>query len=155
MSNIPKNIVAHLATGIAVIIPFKDQHEYTVKCVRSIFVSAVNPHLVTVYLVDNNSECNETSDAIKQLCQDYLGQITCLSYPHPFNFSAINNYAVRHSEEDYIFFVNNDIEVITPGLLEAGVSALNDEQIGVVGFELLYADGSIQHSGVKLNIKPR
>lgn len=141
-----------LAPNVAIIIPFKDQHELTTSCVKSIFTSTETSRL-KIYLVDNNSEHQETRDAINQLSLSYPQQIVYLSYSEPFNFSAINNYAARHSKEDYIFFVNNDIEVITPGLIEAGVSTLDDEEIGAVGFELLYADGLIQHSGIRLNVR--
>ncbi len=151
--NDSKCVEVKSCSPVAVIIPYKDQHEYTVKCVRSIFTSLKNPSLAKIYLVDNNSECDETSYSINLLTQEFAGQVICLSYPHAFNFSAINNFAVCSIEEDYIFFVNNDIEVITPRLFEAGIAALDNKEIGIVSFELLYADGSIQHSGVRLNIR--
>ena len=135
----------------AIIIPFKDNHAYTIKCLRSIFGAALSDALPNVYLVDNNSECSETFEAIQRIIEEFPGNINLLTYNHPFNFSAINNFAVNQCSEKYIFFVNNDIEIITPGLFEAGIQCLEDRAIGAIGFELLYPDNTIQHSGIRIN----
>lgn len=135
----------------AIIIPFKDNHFFTIKCLRSIVASALSSTLPKIYLVDNNSERSETLDAVKTIIDEYPDDIQLLSYSQPFNFSAINNFAVRQCAEKYIFFVNNDIEVLTPGLFEAGIQCLENKEIGAIGFELLYADNTIQHSGIRIN----
>jgi glycosyltransferase involved in cell wall biosynthesis len=79
-----------------------------------------------IYLVDNNSESSETLDAINKVIEEYPDNVKLLSYGKAFNFSAINNFAVNQCTEDYIFFVNNDIEILTPGLFEAGIQCLED-----------------------------
>ena len=135
----------------AIIIPFKDNHTYTIKCVRSIFEASLSVALPNIYLVDNNSESSETFNAIQKIIKEYPDNVNLLTYDQPFNFSAINNFAVNRCSEKYIFFVNNDIEIITPGLFEAGIRCLEDREIGAIGFELLYADNTIQHSGIRIN----
>ena len=97
------------------------------------------------------TESSETFDAIHKIIEEYPDNVNLLTYDQPFNFSAINNFAVNKCSEKYIFFVNNDIEIVTPGLFEAGIRCLEDREIGAIGFELLYADNTIQHSGIRIN----
>lgn len=35
-----------------------------------------------------------------------------------FNYSAINNFAVREAQGEYLLFLNNDVEIITENWLE-------------------------------------
>ena len=150
-AQIAENPLDQSLDDCAIIIPFKDNYEYTIKCLRSIFASTLSSSLPKVYLVDNNSENSETLDAIDKAIKEYSAHVKLLSYDRPFNFSAINNFAANQCTEKYLFFVNNDIEVITQGLFEAGIKCLDDIEIGVIGFELLYADNTIQHSGIRIN----
>ena len=90
----------------AIIIPFKDCSEYTVKCLDSIFASTLSDVLPKIYLIDNNSENGDTLEAISKAIEAYPNHISLLSYQHPFNFSAINNFAVNKVTEKYIFFVH-------------------------------------------------
>jgi GT2 family glycosyltransferase len=71
-----------------------------------------------------------------------------LKYPHPFNYSAINNYAVDACQGEIIGLINNDIEVIEPEWLEYMVGHVLRDDIGCVGAKLLYPDDRIQHAGV-------
>lgn len=48
--------------------------------------------------------------------------------------------------------LNNDVEIITPNWLEEMAGQAMRPSIGAVGAKLLYADQTIQHSGVTLGI---
>ena len=80
--------------------------------------------------------------------QKTRANVTVLKYPYPFNYSAINNFAVKHAKGDIIGLVNNDIEVISPDWLGDMVGHAQRDDIGCVGGKLLYADGRVQHAGV-------
>ena len=73
-----------------------------------------------------------------------------LKYPQPFNYSAINNFGVKHAKGSVIGLINNDIEVITPEWLTYMVGHVQRESVGCVGAKLLYSDTRIQHAGVVL-----
>ncbi len=70
----------------------------------------------------------------------------------PFNYSAINNAAARACEAPLLVFLNDDVEVIEPGWLEAMIELGSRPETGAVGAKLLYPDGRIQHAGVALGI---
>jgi hypothetical protein len=75
-----------------------------------------------------------------------------LRYDGPFNYSAINNYAVARAEGELIGLLNNDLEVITPDWLEEMVSQAVRPEIGCVGAMLYYPNDTIQHAGVVLGM---
>jgi O-antigen biosynthesis protein len=75
-----------------------------------------------------------------------------LRYDRPFNFAAINNFAVASTRSDLVALVNNDIEVLDPGWLEEMVGHAIRPEVGAVGALLLYPDRRIQHAGVVLGI---
>ena len=75
-----------------------------------------------------------------------------LSWDRPFNYSALNNFAVSQSNGAIVGLINNDIEVISPDWLTEMVSWAVQEDIGCVGAKLYYANDTIQHAGVILGI---
>ena len=70
------------------------------------------------------------------------GQAQVLRYEGPFNFSAINNWAVAHLEGDYTHYLlcNNDIEAYEPGWLERMLELGQHPDVGIVGAQLFYPD---------------
>ena len=69
-----------------------------------------------------------------------------------FNYSAINNYGASLATGDYLLFLNNDVEVITPGWLEEMLGNCQRPEAGAVGAKLYYPDNTIQHAGCILGI---
>src|SRR5690606_18062096 len=92
-------------------------------------------------------------DALAYLAElDRHERIRVLRYDAPFNYSAINNFAVRESDGDIVALVNNDIEVISPDWLEEMVSHALRPDVGAVGAMLYYPNDTIQHAGVVLGV---
>ena len=71
--------------------------------------------------------------------------------PGPFNFSTINNVGARAARGEYLLFLNNDTEALTPEWLAAMLEWAQQPGIGCVGAQLLFPDGRIQHAGVTLH----
>jgi glycosyltransferase involved in cell wall biosynthesis len=65
-----------------------------------------------------------------------------------FSFAAINNRAVEQVEADYVLFLNDDTEVVTPEWLSQMVGYLGLPGVAAVGARLLFPDGRIQHAGI-------
>lgn len=131
---------------VAVIIPTKDHGELVRQCIDSLHA--------TIRLVDYDIILidHESTDPTSLAYFDTLApQVTVLRYAGPFNFSTINNWAVRQLRQDYshYLFCNNDIEAIEPGWLERMLPLAQQPDVGMVGAQLLYPDRTtIQHAGV-------
>ena len=80
------------------------------------------------------------------------GTLRFLRHDIPFNYAALNNFAVRHCDSPYLLFLNNDTEVVSPEWLTAMLEFAQHQEIGAVGAKLLYPDDTIQHAGVVLGI---
>lgn len=134
---------------VSLIIPTRDKVDVLKACIESIRNKTTYPHW-EILVVDNQSADPLTLAYFDQLSHDE--RIRIIQYDAPFNYSAINNYAVRHAKGSLIGLINNDIEVIDAGWLEEMVSHAMRPEIGAVGAKLLYPDGRIQHSGVILGL---
>ncbi|NBT13101.1 MAG: glycosyltransferase family 2 protein [Planctomycetia bacterium] len=78
--------------------------------------------------------------------------ITVLRDDSPFNYSRLNNTAVRQSLGEVVCLLNDDIEVLSPGWLRELVSLAIRPETGAVGARLWYPDGTLQHGGVIIGI---
>ncbi|TOK94540.1 hypothetical protein CGI07_23115 [Vibrio parahaemolyticus] len=86
----------------------------------------------------------------KQLSRDK--RILLLSYDKPFNYSAINNYAIEYAQGSIVVLLNNDVEVISPDWLSEMVSLCSRDEVGCVGAKLYYPNDTLQHAGVILGL---
>jgi len=132
---------------VAIIIPFKDKVEMLEKCVESILEKTEYSNY-KILLVDNQSEEEKTREYLEKVKK--LPHVKILSYPKPFNFSAINNWAVKQTEAPYVLFLNNDTEVISKGWLTAMAEHIQRDEVGIIGARLFYPNDKIQHAGVIL-----
>ncbi|KAF1708909.1 family 2 glycosyl transferase [Pseudoxanthomonas kalamensis DSM 18571] len=134
---------------VNIVIPTRDRAGLLETCIESL-LSKTKYSNFEVVVVDNGSE---EPDALQYLAKlATYPKVRVLSYPYPFNFSAINNFAVRHCDGELLCLMNNDIEVVKQDWLsEMAAHALRPE-IGAVGAMLYYPDGNIQHAGVILGV---
>jgi ADP-heptose:LPS heptosyltransferase/GT2 family glycosyltransferase len=69
----------------------------------------------------------------------------------PFNWSRFNNLCAEAALGEFLLFLNDDVEAISPRWLHAMLEAAERPEVGVVGARLLYPDGRIQHAGMYLS----
>jgi len=132
---------------VSIIIPTRNGQKLVRQCVESIRAkSTYEPY--EILLVDNGSDDKAALDYFDKLAGE--GHVRLLKDPRPFNFSRINNDAAREARGEYLLFLNNDIEVITPGWLEEMVGHAQRPEIGAVGAKLWYPNDTIQHAGLVL-----
>ena len=62
----------------------------------------------------------------------------------------MNNLAVKSCEAPILLFLNDDIEIVEPGWLDALLEHAQRPEVGVIGPKLLYPDGRVQHAGMFL-----
>lgn len=113
-------------------------------CIRSIVEKSTFKNIELV--VVNNVELREETRLA--LAPYSVTMVRCLA--PGFNWAAQMNLAARHCSGEFILFLNDDIEVITPDWLEAMLSVAQRPGVGVVGPKLYFEDGSLQHVGVSL-----
>ncbi len=130
---------------VSLIIPTRNGKEFVQKCVESIVEKTTYANY-EILLVDNQSDDPCALEYFSELGS--WPNITVLRYDRSFNYSAINNFAVKKAEGSIIGLINNDIEVISPDWLSEMVSHALREDIGCVGAKLYYPDDRIQHGGV-------
>lgn len=137
--------------SVEIIIPTKDMIDVLKVCVDSIALLTSYQHY-SITIVNNRSEKAATFEQLK--AWETLGlngiAISVIDYDAPFNFSAINNFAVNQSSADYVCLLNNDIEVISPDWLSEMVSQAMQAGVGAVGARLWYPNDTLQHGGVVL-----
>ena len=133
---------------VSIIIPMKDKAKITKRCIDSIYSKSIYKHF-EIILVDNNSIEKETFDMIEHYKQKY-DNFKCVRLECEFNYSFINNEAVKEANGDYILFLNNDTEVMSDDFLEWMLGYARQDHIGCVGIKLLYPDKLVQHAGVVL-----
>ena len=134
--------------SVTIIIPYKDQLAMTTLCIDAVKKNTAykNWHLV---LVDNWS----TDPAADEFADEAAKheRTSVLRVEEPFNFSRLNNLAVKAAPADYYMFLNNDLIVSGEHwLLSALSEAIVDEKVGIVGGKFLYPNGAVQHAGVVL-----
>lgn len=132
---------------VSIIIPFKDKPELLKMCVESILHKTTYKN-IEVIGISNNSQEKATFDEMKRL-ENLDNRIKFYEYNAAFNYSAINNHAVKtYAKGEQIILLNNDIEIITPEWIEAMLEFSQRDDVGVVGAKLYYPNDTLQHGGV-------
>ncbi|PBP98183.1 glycosyltransferase [Pseudomonas congelans] len=134
---------------VTLIIPTRNAQALVKQCIDSIRKRTTYPHY-EIILVDNGSDEPEALEYFADI--DREENIRVVRDEGPFNYSALNNRAVKLAQGELIGLINNDIEVITPGWLEEMVSMALQPNVGAVGGRLWYPDERLQHGGVILGI---
>lgn len=129
---------------VSIIVPFKDRPDLLRTLVDSLLAQTRYPHF-EVLLVSNNSTRPETFALLEQWVDPRLVKLT---WDHPFNYPAINNWAAKQASGELLLFLNNDMEVVDPSWLDELVSQAQRPEVGAVGCKLLFPEGTVQHAGV-------
>lgn len=132
---------------VSIIIPNKDNSSILKNCIDSI-LDKTHYSNFEIIIVENNSTENETFEFYQQLekLDDRIKVVTWEGTG--FNFATINNFGVEKSSGEYLLFLNNDTEIITPDWLSILLGLCQQPEVGAVGAKLLYPDMLIQHAGV-------
>ncbi len=131
----------------SIIIPIKNQKQYLQRCLESIRIRTRYKRY-EILIVDNQSTDSTTLEYIDEIKE--FNNIDVLKYDAPFNYSAINNYAVDHINGSVVILLNNDTEIISDNWLSEMLQYAIQPKIGAVGSMLYYPDDTIQHAGIIL-----
>ena len=135
---------------VSIIIPNKDHTDDLELCLFSMSRKSTYRNY-EVLIVENNSEKEETFEYYKKLPERYP-KVRVLTWEKEFNYSAINNFAAEEAQGEYLLFLNNDVEILTPDWIEEMIQNCQQENVAAVGAKLYYPDDTIQHAGVVLGL---
>lgn len=133
------------AKPVSIIIPVRDRVDLLARCVESI-VGRTTYAPYEIVIVDNDSQTKEARSYLTGL------KHRVLNYSGPFNFSAINNFAVEQTDSPWLLFLNNDTEVIDAEWLTIMAEHIQRPEVGAVGPRLLYPDETVQHGGIVVGV---
>ena len=131
---------------LSIIIPNKDHREDLDLAIRSIMTKSTYKNIEFI-VVENNSTDKKTFEYYEKI-QNEFKNVRVVYWEREFNYSLINNFGVGFANGEYLFFLNNDIELINPRAIEEMMWYALREDVGIVGARLLYNDDTIQHAGV-------
>lgn len=157
------------APRVTLVIPTRNRLNVLRPCIESLRAKTEYPSF-DILVVDNDSDDPDTLDYLRRLetgedlpksvdesaetdaSTRQLARIRVVRYPGEFNYSAINNFGVQHTDAPIVGLLNNDLEVIHGDWLAEMVSHALRPEIGCVGAKLYYPNDRIQHAGVILGI---
>ena len=131
---------------LSIIIPNKDHREDLDLAIRSIMTKSSYKNIEFI-VVENNSTDKKTFEYYDKIQKEFEN-VKVVRWEREFNYSLINNFGVNFANGEYLFFLNNDIELINPTSIEEMMWYAVRKDVGIVGARLLYNDDTIQHAGV-------
>ena len=134
---------------VAIVMPTRNRAELVRTAVASVLARSSYPNFEIV-VVNNRSDEPDALALFEELRRE--DNVRVLDYDAPFNYSALNNFAVRQVQAEVVVLLNNDVEVLTGRWLEELVSHAIRPEIGAVGAMLYYPDNTIQHAGIVLGL---
>ena len=132
---------------VSILIPSKDQAAVLRRCVESILKKSSWRNFEIV-IVENGS-CEPATEAFyREIAAQE--RVRVVRYPREtvFNYSKVNNFGAAQCHGEYIVFMNNDMEVISPSWIEELLLFGRRPEVGAVGAKLYFPDDTVQHGGV-------
>ena len=164
---------------LIVVIPYRDEWNVTARCLKGLAEQQGLDHMkVEVWLIDNGSIQVATAEGQKaSILQKWPAWLEVIhrTYPGPFNFSSINNWAVKEARktadsvhyppkgsasaiqsgeplastkdrDPWLLLLNNDIEFVSNTSVSSLLNTASQlPRLGGLGVRLNYPNGRLQH----------
>ena len=121
-----------------------DRRCLVVEAVRSIIEKSTYRNYEIVVVMDDVAGTDHIAEELAAIAGDVLRVVW---WDRPFNFSSKVNFGAFHARGEFLLFLNDDVELISPGWLEALLSLAQRPNAGMVGAMLYFEDDTIQHAG--------
>lgn len=136
------------APRVDIIIPTRDRVDLVRQCIEALEQKTTYPNY-DIIILDNDSVQPET---LAYFAGSRYRVVPC---PGPFNYAAIVNRGVSHSNADFVVTLNNDTVLVTPDWLERMISLASLPAVGFVGACLLDRDGRREHESIVIAPYPQ
>lgn len=133
---------------LSVILCFRDKASWVVRALQALETARGNLP-IEVILVDNESSEVETTQ-VHEAAKKASFATRIVSYPYPFHFGEMNNWAVReYASGELLLLLNNDVFWKTEGGLETLAGWAAQDWVGTVGMRLTTPSGALQYGGLR------
>ncbi|VVB42597.1 hypothetical protein RHAL1_00279 [Beijerinckiaceae bacterium RH AL1] len=112
-----------------------------VNCVKSVCLNSTYSN-TEIIIVHNGDMRRSSLEALSKFDVKYV------EYKGFFNVARKMNQGAKIASGEYLIFLNDDIEVVEAGWIEALLSIGQKPGVGAVGAKLLFDNGQVQHAGV-------
>ena len=136
--------------AVQVVIPSKDQAGLLGRALESLHSTCGRYPDLQITVVDHASRERATATLLAGWRRRLGDRLRVKRMGGSFNWSRLNNSAIRSGRAPLLLLLNNDVEALTAGWLEVMVAQALRPAIGAVGAVLLYPDRRIQHAGIGL-----
>ncbi|MBK7858089.1 MAG: glycosyltransferase [Archangiaceae bacterium] len=126
---------------VSIIVPFRDKPELLTQLLSSI--ERHPPGVPVKWLWVDNGSTQKPPELPGRVLRD----------DGDFNWSRLNNLAAKEATGTHLLFLNNDVEAASDNWLHVLMQYACIADVGAVGANLWYPDGTIQHAGVVLGLK--
>lgn len=130
---------------VSIVIPTRDAKWLVMQAVETVLELTKYPNY-EIIIIDNGSVKQESIDYFRQI--ENAGVARVIRDERSFNYSQLNNSAVKCAKGELVLLLNNDIEIASDNWLDELVSLSGLNNVGIVGAKLLYPDERMQHAGV-------
>jgi GT2 family glycosyltransferase len=134
---------------VSLIIPTRNGHHLVRRCIESILKKTTYLNY-EILIVDNGSDDPATLQYFQELQSET--RVRVIRDDRAFNYSALNNDAVKRARGELVGLINNDIEATSQEWLSEMVSHALRPGVGAVGARLWYPNNTLQHGGVILGM---
>jgi len=140
---------------VSIIIVTHDNPKLLLKLLSSIEKKTTYQNYELI-IIDRKSETKEALEFFKTINKNVI------RYDNELNISDVYNFAAKNTKGDYLLFMNDDMEIISPDWIESMLGPCQRKEVGIVGAQLIYpkainyrkqiSNETIQHAGVVLGI---
>ncbi len=133
---------------VSIVIPTVDSPRRIDRCVRGLIDATSYPNK-EIILVDNGSTDAETLASYDRWKAS--GAVKLVPFDHSFNYSAACNAGAGAARGEYLLFLHNDIEVISPDWLDELTRWAQRPGVGIVGPKMIDLGGRVSHAGMAVS----
>ena len=134
---------------VSVLIPTRDNVETLSVCIESL-LNKTDYQNYEIIIIDNGSREPQTKQYLSEVEKNSRVKVVAIDVD--FNYSKLNNEAVKIASGRHLLLLNDDTQVIDRDWMREMVSFSQLPFVGAVGAKLIYPDARVQHAGIILGI---
>ncbi|MCC6415288.1 MAG: glycosyltransferase, partial [Opitutaceae bacterium] len=135
---------------VTIVIPTRDKLHLLQECVELLEETVDWRHAKLVIVDDHSRDADAVRylEAIQQRADLRCVVVRPADRAAPFNYSHLVNLARPHLDTPLVLHLNNDVNALERGWLEAMAGWFTQPDVGVVGARLINPDRTLNHTGI-------